>query len=155
MFGSTPVSSIDGLISEGMTVPPLQARDLNGATRTIAFDDYVGATVIYVISPSCGWCEINAPNISYLSQHARGFRFIAVSTAPQGIPEFVERTGLPFPVLRDPSPGSVIAFRLRATPTTIVVSHEGKVIRAWQGAFQSGARTEIGNFFGLSFPKET
>ena len=155
IFGKNASSFDDGLISEGTTVPPLQGRDLDGVSKTIRFDDYSGATVIYVVSPQCGWCEQNAPNIAYLSQHASSFRFFAVSTLSDGIPEFVQRTGLPFPILRDPSPETVRAFRLRATPTTIVVSREGKVIKYWQGAFQTPTKNAVGHFFGISFPSDT
>jgi hypothetical protein len=57
----------------GTFVRPVTVSDLNGRQERIVFN--VGKlTVIYVMSPTCQWCERNAQNIRMLSG-ARGGGF--------------------------------------------------------------------------------
>ena len=44
------------------------------------------------------------------------------------------------------------AYRLGGTPATILVGSDGRVQRAWAGAFQGRIETEIESLFGVSLP---
>ncbi len=40
-----------------------------------------------------------------------------------------------FEAIVRPTAATIKAYGLRATPTTILVSHEGRVLKAWPGAY--------------------
>lgn len=154
IFGRSENTSTNEALPDGTQVHDLEVRNLGGTPQTIRFSDYPGRTVLYVISPSCFWCAQNAASIAYLSHHATGSRFIAISMGAEGVPQFVERTALPFPIFKDPVAKAVDELRMGVTPTTIVVSSQGKVIKSWQGAFQAEIREDVGRFFAVSLPKD-
>lgn len=51
-----------------------------------------------------------------------------------------------------PSDQSSIDFNFRSTPSTYVLTNEGKVIGYWSGAYASQTLKSIEDFFGLKLP---
>ena len=60
--------------------------------------------------------------------------------------------GMNFPIYTNLSQQSIAAYHLGGTPTTIVVSAEGKLLREWKGAYMGNSKREIEEYFGVSIP---
>lgn len=137
----------------GSTLPPIEAFDLAHNLQVLKYDSGTSPTVFYVFSPQCGWCAKNASNLRVLSERIKGrYRLIGLSLSSAGLDEYVAQQGMDFPVYTNLSPQSVAAYRLGGTPTTIVVSAEGKLLREWKGAYMGDAKREIEEYFGVSVP---
>jgi hypothetical protein len=44
------------------------------------------------------------------------------------------------------------AYKSSGTPETIIISPEGRVVRAWPGAYTGQFQHEVENFFNVSLP---
>jgi hypothetical protein len=140
----------------GSSLPPIEAFDLAHHLQVLKYDAMTSPTVFYVFSPQCGWCAKNASNLRLLSERIKGrYRLIGLSLSSAGLDEYVAQQGMDFPVYTNLSPQSVAAYRLGGTPTTIVVSADGKLLREWKGAYMGDSKREIEEYFGVSFPVMT
>jgi len=137
----------------GTVVQPITVSDLNGKQERLFFNDVGKPTVLYVMSPTCKWCERNMQNIKMLSgPRGEAFRFIGLSLSGENLKEYVDSNHFTFPIYKDPSAGSVRALRLVNTPQTIVISPEGRVLKNWVGAYGEQLRPEVEAFFGVKLP---
>jgi peroxiredoxin len=139
----------------GTAVPPLQATNMSGESVNVSYADSERPTVIYVFSASCGWCEKNLENIKFLATSLKGsYRFVGLSIDRDRVQleEYMTKTNLPFPVYHSPPTATWTDYRLGATPMTIVVSPEGKVIEDWSGAYAEPTREEVESFFKIKLP---
>ena len=111
-------------------------------------------TVLYVISPSCKWCEINEANINALAS-ARGndYDFIGLSLTDQGLHEFLRTHPLPFVVYSLAAPSDSHQIHFDVTPQTLLLSSEGIVLRRWNGAYIGQTQHEIEDEFHMKFNK--
>jgi hypothetical protein len=136
----------------GVQAVPISAKDPSGASAQIEFSGPV-PTIVYVFSPQCGWCERNWPGVRALAEQVRGpYRVVALSLASRGLAAQSEGLGLSFPVYSDPSPESQSAYRMGATPQTLVVSAGGRVERVWVGAYAGRVKAEVERFFDVTLP---
>lgn len=143
-------------LSIGSSLPPIEAFDLAHNLQVLKYDVVTSPTVFYVFSPQCGWCAKNAANLRIFSERIKGrYRLIGLSLSSAGVDDYVAQQGMDFPVYTNLSPQSVATYRLGATPTTIVVSADGKLLREWKGAYMGDAKREIVEYFGVSFPTAT
>jgi len=137
----------------GSTLPPIEAFDLAHNLQVLKYDPATSPTVFYVFTPQCGWCAKNASNLRTLSERIKGrYRLIGLSLSSVGLDEYVAQQGMDFPVYTNLSPQSIAAYHLGGTPTTIVVSAEGKLLREWKGAYMGSSKREIEEYFGVSVP---
>lgn len=56
------------------------------------------------------------------------------------------------PVYKDLTELSKLTYKLGATPQTIVVSPEGKVIKNWMGAYSGDKAREVEEYFNVRLP---
>ncbi len=134
----------------GASVPPLKGHAIDGTAMSIQFAAVPASTLVYVFSPQCSWCAKNLENFRALIAQANGrFRVVGLATTRLGLAEYLARERLTLPVLADLDPAVASAYELTGTPTTIVVSPEGKVLRIWSGAYADGIREEIETFLGV------
>jgi hypothetical protein len=137
-------------VSVGTKVPALVAQSSGRPVRI----GYSGTTptVLYVFSPQCKWCEVNAPDaLALASQQRASFRFVALSLTPDAAGmgrALTER----FMVLSHPSPDTVVSYGLGATPETMVISPEGVLMKRWAGAYQGDVKREVEQFFHAVLP---
>jgi len=102
--------------------PPITAQDITGQNITIRFDEIERPTLLYVFSPSCGWCKKNEDKIKALtSQTGNTIRIIGISLSPDGLGEYVARRFPPVKVIK-PDEQTIAAYKLSGTPETILVS---------------------------------
>jgi len=150
-------STITSLKSEqsstpGTRLPPLTAQDMSGQTVTIRFDETQAPTLLYVFSPSCGWCKKNEDNInSLVSQTGGAVRIIGLSLSPDGLPEYVAHRFPPIKVIK-PDSGTMTAYKLSGTPETILVSSAGVVLKVWKGAYGESTQRELEAYFHVKLP---
>lgn len=118
--------------------------------------DFSGSkpTVIYVMSPLCGWCKRNQANITSLAlQKARDYQFVGLSTTDNQLKDFWKSTKLPFPVYSVPSADVLSRYHLGdETPQMAIVDSAGRVGRVWHGALSGDGLTEVEKYFGVRLP---
>ena len=135
----------DGLQS-GSAVPPITASTLDGRRTVIPVSGEL-PTMLYVFSPRCGWCDRNRAHIIRLETLLRGrYRFVGISLSGSGLSEYLAAMPLPFPVYQNPSVEVLKAYQMGSTPQTIFLTNDGKVERAWNGAFVAGLKEELEAF---------
>lgn len=144
----------EGRLAVGASVPPIEAADLNGNPVTVAYAGGGEAvTVLYVFSPSCGWCERNLRNVEALAAQSGGrYRLIGLSLSEDKLREYVEQQKFTFPVYSKVPAAAKTAYKLGGTPQTIVVSDDGRVLKNWAGAFASPVKGEIEEYFKIQLP---
>ena len=122
-------------------------------------------TVAYFYSTSCVWCERNAPSVvSLVKQIGTRYRIVGINVDRPLGPSDAQRPvatnpapitqgmTLPFPTIRAIAEKDLRAYKLRSTPTTIVIGPGGKVLGVWEGAYGNQAKGDIEKFFGVSLP---
>jgi hypothetical protein len=78
---------------------------------------------------------------------------VGVSLTDNGLRAQLESQPYSFPVFSNPTSAAVTAYRLDATPQTIVLSNDGRVERVWQGAYAGRQRAAIQEYFGVTLPE--
>jgi hypothetical protein len=142
-------SAVRQPLSAGADAPVVLATDLSGRRLTIGMG--VEPTVIYVISPTCGWCARNTANMMALwGQKGDHFRFVGLALRGEGLKEYLSKNPLPFDVYVADAK-TIASYGLGATPSTIVVSKDGKIARKFNGAFERSKAT-VEAFFGVNLP---
>lgn len=142
------------LLKDGDIVAPLEGHDDNGRPVRVNYTDSEMPTVLYVLSPGCQWCAINAENIKAIAgQTGNRYRIIGVSLSDEGLADHLASVKYPFPVLGGISPETKKAYALGPTPQTIVVDRGGRVLRTWLGAFRDPVvRDEVEKVLDVKLP---
>jgi hypothetical protein len=136
----------------GSPFPPLRVTDLNGGAYTVTYQD-ARPTVLYVLSPKCGWCARNERNINALANaKAKDYRFIGLSLVTAGLQQYIASRDLPFPVYTNISRNVATALDLTGTPQLLVVSRQGKLMKGWRGAFDGDVQVDIERYFDVRLP---
>lgn len=131
----------------------LSVVDTEGKPASLTFADDSRPTVVYVLSPLCGWCKRNEANIKALvAASGAKFRFVGLSIAAQNLKEYVAEGHAPFPVYLVNSADEIKRLNLGSTPQTLIVNSSGRVEKAWAGAYIEKNRTEVEKFFGVNLP---
>jgi hypothetical protein len=138
---------LPSVLAEGAALPSLHLLDASGKHVVIAYDSAGKPTLFYIFSPSCGWCRRNAPEFRLLERQIGGeVRIIRLALSPEGLDSFARETGMDIEVYI-PLPSTVRSYGLGETPTTILVSGSGKVLKMWRGAYTGDTRASIEGFF--------
>jgi thiol-disulfide isomerase/thioredoxin len=135
-------------------MPPISAQDRSGNPVQITFQGD-RPTVLYVLSPLCGWCKRNEPNIQALASAGAGkYRFVGLSTNGdlQQLNELLKANPLPFEVYFMDSVELIEKLDLGVTPQTAIVAADGRIERTWQGAYDESISKEVESLFGVALP---
>lgn len=110
-------------------------------------------TVLYVFSPSCGWCERNQPSVQSLARFLRGrARFLGVSLDREGLFDWTLIQKPEFDIITDLSYRALLTYQFKSTPMTAVITPSGTVEKVWHGAYVGKTLSEIEQYFGVSLP---
>lgn len=140
-------------LAPGTKAAAVTATDAEGRQQTISYNDTNKPTVLYVLSPSCIWCERNRKNIEELTKaKANDFRFVGLSLSQESLKEYLAGHHLEFPVYSQPKPETVQALGLGGTPQTFVISTEGVVLKNWSGAYREQTLREVQDYFHVQLP---
>jgi len=141
------------MLKAGMTVPPLEGKTVDGSSTMVKYDEVSVPTILYVFSPSCGWCARNIENLRKLQQGTSGrYRLVGVSLSGRDLKAYIERERLTFPIYTDVPEALRQRYRLGGTPHTIVVSTSGKVLQTWMGAFDGEQKTAVEKALRIRLP---
>lgn len=136
----------------GANLSSLPVHDPEGRAARINFNTGI-PTVIYVLSPACGWCRRNEENMHALAASKNGvFNFIGLSPTAQNLQQYISARHAPFTVyVADPA-GLPAGLDIQTTPQTLIVSPAGIVEKAWLGAYDGSRKREIEAFFNVVLP---
>jgi len=136
-------------LSQGSSMPTLNARDLSGSEVDVTWRTDGKATLVYLFAPRCIWCQRNAQSIDLLvAALGPQYRVIGLSNTSVGLAEYVKRRGIDYPVYSTTT-RSIIE---RGTPTTYVVSPQGVIQEIWLGAYAGSVKTGVESRFGVKLP---
>lgn len=132
----------------GTDLSSLSIFDVEGRPARIDFNAN-GLTVVYVLSPACGWCRRNEQNMQVLAAgKSSEFRFVGLSSTSENLQQYVAAGHAPFTIYVAGASG----LDLQTTPQTLVVSPVGVVQKVWLGAFDGSRKREIESFFKIDLP---
>lgn len=135
----------------GTMVNSLSVADSEGRAVDLQFHNTKSPTILYIISPSCRWCDENAPRVSAVfNRYKDRAHFYAISLSLEGLLPFVQRTHLAMPVfaVRDGRAGRQL--KLGSTPQTILIGSDGKVHQVWTGLYDTSFDKEIDTALAVS-----
>lgn len=136
----------------GTPMPALEVRDLKGEKVSLSYASDARPTVIYVFTPECTWCARNLNNLkAVLAASQQSYRIVGLSLDPN-VASYLKESGLDFPVYTNPTREMVAAYGLGSTPSTVVVSPDGRLMKFWRGAYASSNKKEVENFFHITLP---
>jgi len=142
-----------GRLAVGSAIPPLSLRDSAGAVVTVEFEGVRGGTLLYVFSPSCGWCISNAKAETQLAKTLKGkYRVVGVSLSSEGLLDFVKRYQPEFDLYGAASTETAERLGLGTTPQLIVVGTDRRVKKVWTGAFSGRTKEGIEEYFATKLP---
>ena len=137
----------------GTRVPPLEGHSVEGTPQRLDYGDVKVPTVLYVFTPQCVWCARNIHNFrALIASSGPRYRIVGISLSKDNLKQYLERENLALTVFTDLPESARINYRFGGTPTTIVVSPEGKVLRVWMGAYSDPNRDEIERYLGVQLP---
>jgi hypothetical protein len=138
-------------LTAGMSMPKLHLRTSDNREEDLDWTSDSSGTVLYIMAPDCEWCKRNAENIAVLAQaRSSQFRFIGVSGTAPGA-ELSKVVPHDFPIYYAET-ALLKRIGARGTPTTFLVSNQGKLLAVWHGAYLGRTRQDIERMFGLSLP---
>lgn len=148
------LKAADRFLKVGTSVPPIAANRLDGQGNVlISFETEPRPTVLYVFTPTCGWCARNLANFSALvNRRESQYRILGLSLSDHGLEEYIAANGLTVPIYSGLSTDTVRAYKLGSTPQTIVISPKGRVLRNWVGAYVGDQKSQVEAFFGVTLP---
>jgi peroxiredoxin len=118
--------------------PPLVGQTLDG--RTLTLEDLRGQPVLITFwSTTCPSCIEEMPHLVELYQelNPKGLEIIGVAMAydpPAQVRALVEHRQLPYPIVLDTQSRIARAFDdVRLTPTTVLISPQGRIAQYWLG----------------------
>ncbi len=137
---------------DGNVAPTIELVSDRGAVAKLQYGGDL-PIFLYWFSPSCSWCELNLPNFQALATQSSGkYRFYAVSTfSSTELRSYSEKFRLSIP-LYNISAETARRYRLGATPTSVLISSKGTLIRRWVGAYSPGVLTSIESTLAVSMP---
>jgi len=137
----------------GRAAPPIDTVRLNGDSVTVAVAEK--PLLLYVMSPTCGWCLRNTANIQTIAKASGSkYRLVGLSLIRNGLDDYLRDHPIPFEVFvfKNAQDPKLASYGFGATPTMYVVSLDGKIERAWGGALQGGSLRDAEAFFGFTLP---
>lgn len=142
----------DAELEAGTRVSTLIGADLAGHPLSVTYPSNM-RTVLYVFSPSCGWCERNQPSVQSLARFLRGrARFLGVSLDREGLFDWTLIQKPEFDIITDLSYRAPLTYQFKSTPMTAVITPSGTVEKVWHGAYVGKTLSEIEQYFGVSLP---
>lgn len=139
-------------LAEGDMAPRLDLLNETGERIVINYSDAQAPTLLYLFSPECSWCERNANSFNELARQVKA-RVVGLSLSSGRFQGFLEKSRMPRPVYV--LPHTAVASYGLGTPTTILVSQSGRILKIWSGAYLGETRTAIEEYFGITLPTET
>jgi cytochrome c biogenesis protein CcmG/thiol:disulfide interchange protein DsbE len=134
------------LVTLGSHAPNFRAETLDSSPHTKTLEDYKGSVVLLnVWATYCLPCRVEMPSIETLERTygPRGLRIVAISiddpNADTAIRQFVQRYGLTFEILHDPTGRIERQYQTTGVPETFVIARDGVIRKKVVGADDWGS----------------
>ena len=133
------------LLPPGLHVPPLRGKFPNGSDAALAYGMDRRYTILLVYSPACPICEDNWDNWDeIINRSDSGVRIAAIDLSNITRPDYISAHKMEsIPIIQHVDDSSMLGYRLRKTPETIVIDPVGAVVGSWIGALDKKAVREI------------
>ncbi len=133
-------------VLSGSHVPALNGIDVEGKRLAINYGSAQPKALLFVFSPTCGFCNDNWPKWWRLfsSLDRTAVRPVGVDVSSSATSFYVndhQMAGIP--VLTQVDPKAVVDYHLRLTPQTILVDGSGRVEKVWSGVLDDSNVAEI------------
>lgn len=133
-----PPGNLGADLSHPPVMPSLELLDLSGRTvRTSALSGHP-LLILNFMAPWCDPCLKEIPSLVRLSRtEGKTFAIRGILEGPTGeksLNEFLRKTNIPFPLLRDPALRFSRALGVHGLPTTFIVDSRGHVVSRVSGA---------------------
>lgn len=150
--GARTLDLTTNVLRPGDIVSAVTAIDLDGRPYELGYKKDGRRRLLLFFSPNCPYCEQQSPLWRELLDKVDGNRFAVVGVVsdkenPQlvsahadGAGYFKTKTPLPILFFDDESLGT---YKLTATPTTLVINHDGTVEHAWVGKWDESRASEV------------
>lgn len=90
---------------------------------------------------SCPPCQIEMPALerAYLAHQSQGFKVVGLDVVDDAstISAFTSRLGITYPILRDIGQRAVLAYQVRATPSSYLIDRNGVIRAVYTGPINS------------------
>ena len=112
--------------------PDVTSKDLQGKTHRL-FDNKADYLVVYMFAPSCEHCQEQTPKLvqwhKEWKKKGADVYAIALDTDEKELQGYIDKTGIEFPVVYDPTNRSIYArYYVDITPEIYVLNKERKII---------------------------
>lgn len=121
----------------GERVPSETLESVSGKRWVLSYSQSAAPTILYIFAPHCDWCRKNIAGAAEVATQTYGrYRFVGVSLsgAEPDLREYLEANHIRYPVYVAPR-GFALDYLVAGTPTTILVSARGRVMKTWNGAY--------------------
>jgi peroxiredoxin len=140
-------------LQTGDAVPDIVGYAVDGHEQTLKYSEVNVPTVLYVFTPQCGWCRKNIENLrALINNSGTRYRVVGISLTSVDLAAYLDHEHLVFPVYTGLTDATKAAYKLGGTPTTIIVSPNSTVLKAWSGVYEEPVRTEIQGFLKVRLP---
>lgn len=124
-------------LTRGSAAPDFSLAQ-DGSPDPVTLADHVGEVVLVNFWATwCKPCEDEMPAMErlYRQLHPEGFEMLAISVdeEPEKVGPFVERLGVTFPILLDPSQATSRRYQTTGFPESLLVDRQGRVVERYVG----------------------
>ena len=150
--GARTIDLTTNLLQPGDVVTPVTATDMDGRPYQLDYKKDGRQRLLLFFSLNCPYCEQQSPLWRDMLDKVDSNRFTvvgvvsdredkrSVSAHADGAGYFKTKTPLPLVFFDSESLGS---YKLTATPTTLLISEDGKVEHAWVGKWDETKAMEV------------
>lgn len=134
-----------GRADEGRTAPDYGARLLGGDEEATLASLRGKVVLLNAWATWCAPCRVEMPDFQAFHQRyrERGLEIVGVNIdegeADEKVERFVEKTGVSFPIWRDPRNRFAKRFRVLGVPATLLIDRSGVIVHHWEGPMNPGA----------------
>lgn len=134
-------------LNVGTMVPSLSGTSLMGRPQQVAYKPGRPKTLLLVFARSCPDCTLNWPAWQKVLSRVdpNRVRLIGVSLENEGLTsQFLTQVGInKAEIILLPDAGSIISYRFRYTPQTILIGSDSKVEGIWSGVLNAQQIREV------------
>jgi hypothetical protein len=133
------------LLPAGYHVPTLKGKFLDGRDAALTYGVDRRYTILLVYSPACQICEDNWDNWDeIINRGDASIQIAAIDLSNMTRPDYISAHNMGrMPIIQHLDPASMLDYRLRRTPETIVIDPSGAVVGSWIGALDKKVVSEI------------
>lgn len=141
-------------LQPGDLVPSFSAIDLKGNAVNINYSSKEATRVLLFFTPTCPYCQEQFPYWRKLLEQANRNQFqllgmVAETENRSKVEEYLRAVGCEGLRVAFVPKDVFASYKLSVTPTTLVISNQGKVDQIWIGKWDTSIVPAASSFFGF------